>query len=141
MRSLRKWRTTSRSAAPPRGFRGRSRGRGLRLVDADRAPRCEGPRGPRRFQAPFSYIDLRSKFNHYNCLITASYQRPSGYLIGVKQACSNTTIHRVVRAIARRSATFITWPTPEEMRVSADFFYEKYGLPNIAMGVDGDYGI
>ena len=66
-------------------------------------------------------------------------QRTSGYGFGVKRSCANRTIHRVMHAILRQAPRFIRWPSHHEMRQSADLFFTAHGLPNIPLGVDGNY--
>ena len=50
-------------------------------------------------------------------------------------------IHRVILAILRRSPLFLSWPNRDELRASADKFFDEHQLPNIPLGVDGMFSL
>jgi hypothetical protein len=65
--------------------------------------------------------------------------RDALYVSGVKAACACKTVHRVCNALSGKSHIFIAMPTDYEMRQSADEFFQRFGIPNIALGVDGTH--
>lgn len=70
-------------------------------------------------------------------LASSTFQRTAGLLAGVSKTCAHSTIHRVTRAIYHLAGNFIKVPSEDQMKETADFFMQKYGLPNFACGVDG----
>ncbi len=59
------------------------------------------------------------------------------YLVGAKRSCSRDTIHRVTKAIGAKSHKLIGHSCSEEEQESAKKLYMTFGIPNIALGVDG----
>lgn len=68
-----------------------------------------------------------------------TFQRIAGQIAGVKKSCACLTLRRVTTAICRLAPNVIQLPSRSEMRRSSDYFMNKYGLPNFAMGVDGTH--
>lgn len=54
-------------------------------------------------------------------------------------SCACQIVHRFCKALNAKSHIFIAMPTAAEMRKSADELYERFGIPNIALGVDGTH--
>ena len=68
---------------------------------------------------------------------SGTFQRICGHISGVKKSCSCNTIARVSSSLCGLAKDVITVPSYTEMQETADYFEEKYGLPNFAYGVDG----
>ena len=58
-------------------------------------------------------------------------------MAGVKKAATCDIVGEVAKALVAKLRDYIKWPKPEEMRVLAQDNNEKYGLPNMPLGVDG----
>jgi hypothetical protein len=70
---------------------------------------------------------------------SGSFQHVSGYMAGVKKTTAWATIRRVSRALVALSDQLIAMPTIAEMRASSEKHWEKYGIPNAPLGVDGTH--
>ncbi len=66
-----------------------------------------------------------------------SFLRIAGRMMGVKKNCAHVTVKEVTNVFCRSSHKFISMPTNAEMRESANKLSERFGIPNIPLGVDG----
>lgn len=48
-------------------------------------------------------------------------------------------VQRVVKALYRKRATFIRWPTVEECNRSMETIKQKHGFPNVIGAIDGTH--
>jgi hypothetical protein len=68
-----------------------------------------------------------------------SFQRIAGYQVGVKKSCACVTIKRVTVALNAISHLLIALPTTEEMRKTSDKLFDRFGIRNVVLGVDGTH--
>ena len=62
-----------------------------------------------------------------------------GDAAGAKKSTANDIIRRVSDAIASRSHHLIKLPDRAEMRRGADRLFDRFGLPDMPLGVDGTH--
>ena len=72
-------------------------------------------------------------------LANGSFQHVAGVIIGASKNAAHESIHRVLLAFLEQVDGLITLPTEEEMRHSAHDIYQRFGLPNFCLGVDGTF--
>ena len=67
----------------------------------------------------------------------AAFQRTTGLSGGVSQSCARTNTLRVVNALFSIRRNWIRFPSHNEMRLTAQFNLNKFGLKDFFAGVDG----
>ena len=58
---------------------------------------------------------------------------------GAKKSTANDIVRRVSDAIAARSHHLIKLPNQAEMRESADRLFDRFGVPDMPLGIDGTH--
>ena len=72
-------------------------------------------------------------------LSSGSFQRVAGRTQGLSISHSGKVIRRVLKIIAESSPAFITMPDMSELRRSAFELQRRFGIPQVAIGVDGTH--
>lgn len=84
--------------------------------------------------SPWNYQES----NCISCLILQNSTHVTS-ILGVKKSCACDVVHRVSAVLCEISPDFIMMPTKEEMQQSADHFYSRFGIPKLALAVDGTH--
>ncbi len=66
-----------------------------------------------------------------------SFQHTAGVILGTKKA--HEIIHCVTKALCQRGKDFIALPRQAEMRELANDLMDRFGIPRVALGVDGTF--